>query len=106
MEKPNLKYIKELSEGDLDFERNLIAILKKELPEEYEVFLKNFEEKKFTETAENVHKLKHKISILGLVKGYEQAVIFENNLKERGGIEHYQPFTKTIEIMIDFLAPL
>ena len=33
METPNLKYIKELSEGDLAFEAKLISVIKKELPE-------------------------------------------------------------------------
>ena len=32
--------------------------------------------------AENVHKIKHKISILGLEKSYEIAERYENNLRE------------------------
>ena len=32
--------------------------------------------------AENVHKIKHKISILGLEKSYEIAEQYENNLRE------------------------
>lgn len=107
MEEPNLKYIKELSEGDITFESKLISVLKKELPTEYKEFLKNFKEKNFIKTADNVHKLKHKISILGLAKGYKQASIFENDLRERKEIKGYESFVKNIEILIDFLsAPL
>lgn len=106
MEQPNLKYIKQLSEGDIAFEQKIIATLKKELPKEYKEFLKNFEEKDFLNAAKNVHKLKHKISILGLAKSSEEASGFENELREGKKISGFEPFVKTIEIMIDFLAPL
>lgn len=106
MEQPNLNYIKELSDGDIEFEKRLIAVLKKELPEEFEEFLKNFKEKNFAKTAENVHKLKHKISILGLTKGYEEAGNFENDLKVHQEIKRYGSFVSTIETISDFLKPL
>ena len=106
MEQPNLKYIKELSEGDSAFETKLISVLKKELPEEFEEFSKNFEEKNFIKTAGNVHKLKHKISILGLTKGYEEAAKFENDLRDHQRIERYDSFVKIIKSMMDFLSPL
>ena len=38
--------------------------------------------KDYSRAAEKVHKLKHKISILGLEKSYEIAVEFEKNLRE------------------------
>ena len=60
----------------------------------------------FIKSADNVHKLKHKISILGLVKGYQEAAIFEKNLRDRKRIQRYESFTKTIEVMIDFLVSL
>lgn len=106
MEQPNLKYINKLAEGDISFKKRLISILKKELPEEHKEFLKNFEEQNFIKTADIVHKLKHKISILGLAKGYEEASIFENDLRERKEVKRYDAFVKNIEIIIDFLAPL
>ena len=106
METPNLKYIKELSEGDETFEAKLISILKKELPQEFDEFQQNFEEKNFIKTAENVHKLKHKISILGLTKGYEEAAKFENDLRDHQRIERYDSFVKIIKSMMDFLSPL
>ena len=106
MEAPNLDYIKNLSEGDTAFEAKLIAILKKELPEEFQEFEKNFEEKNFIKTAENVHKLKHKISILGLAKGYEEAAQFEQDLKNEQDSTRYESFVRVIESMMDFLRPL
>lgn len=106
MEQPNLNYIKELSDGDALFEKKLIAVLQKELPEEYKAFLRSFEEKKFKKTAEDVHKLKHKISILGLVKGYELASAFEKDLKENEDVSLNDSFRKVIKAMIDFVTPL
>lgn len=106
MEQPNLKYIKELSEGDSAFEAKLISVLKKELPEEFKEYSQNFEEKNFIKTAGNVHKLKHKISILGLVKGYEIASKFEQDLKMRKEITLHESFKRIVETMLDFIKSL
>ena len=57
MEQPNLNYIKKLSEGDVDFEDKLIAVLKKELPLEFHEFQQNFEEKQ----REHLEKVTRKI---------------------------------------------
>ena len=82
MEQPNLTYIKNMSGDDLAFEQKLIGIIKNEFPQEKELYYNNYNSKKFKLAADNVHKLKHKISILGLQKSYEIATAFENNLLE------------------------
>ena len=82
MEQPNQSYINSLSGGDEDFKQKLIDIIKKEYPEEKQVYFDNFNAKNFKLAADNVHKLKHKISILGLEKSYEVAVAYEENLLE------------------------
>ena len=82
MEKPNLSYIQSMSGGDEAFEKKLINIIKAEFPLEKEEYYNNYKANNFKLTADNVHKLKHKISILGLEKSYEVAVAFENNLLE------------------------
>ena len=79
MEQPNLSYINNLSGGDKAFEAKLIGIIKEEYPVEKAIYIKNIELKNFKEAAENVHKLKHKISILGLEKSYNTANTFEEN---------------------------
>lgn len=91
METPNLNYIKELSGGDIAFEENILNLLKKEFPEEYYLFYENFNQKKYKKAANNVHKLKHKISILGFVKGFDLASNFEENL-QNNDIKLYQDF--------------
>lgn len=106
MEAPNLNYIKELAEGDKAFEAKLIAVLKKELPEELEEYMNNFRKKNFLKTAENVHKLKHKISILGLTKGYEEAALYENDLRDHQEPKRHDSFVKIVGSMMDFLSLL
>jgi HPt (histidine-containing phosphotransfer) domain-containing protein len=82
MEEPNLKYIHDLSGGVKGFENKLLDIIKAEFPDEKEIYNKNIGLKNFNEAADNVHKLKHKISIFGLEKSYELAVVHENALRE------------------------
>ncbi len=79
---PNLDYIDEISGNDLIFKNKIIAIIKREFPLEKSNFLKKIQSKEYLLAAENVHKLKHKINMLGLKKGYEVAAKLENELKE------------------------
>ena len=50
-EKPNLNYLKEISGGDLEFEKKLLIIVKKELPEEIITYKKFLNEKNFKQAA-------------------------------------------------------
>lgn len=83
METPSLHYIDSISEGDNDFKQQLINILKEDFPKEKALFLNNFNNKKYKLAAENVHKIKHKISMMGLEKGFIMASEFEENLKKK-----------------------
>jgi HPt (histidine-containing phosphotransfer) domain-containing protein len=82
MEKPNLEYINKLSRGDKSIKKELIDLIKTEFPEEKKDYYSSLESKKFKKIEENVHRLKHKVSILGLEKSYEIANKFEHNLRE------------------------
>lgn len=81
METPNLSVLKEIAGEDLDFQNNLLAIIKKEFIVEVEDFKKNIALENFIKAANSVHKIKHKISLLGLEKGLEVASDFEVQLK-------------------------
>ncbi|NRD19202.1 Hpt domain-containing protein [Winogradskyella eckloniae] len=105
MEQPNLSYIHSMSGGDEAFEKQLISIIKAEFPEEKSVYFKNMAEKNNKLSADNVHKLKHKISILGLEKSYDVAVAFENNLIE-GSTELQEEFEMILQTMTNFLEQL
>lgn len=105
MEQPNLSYIESMSGGDKAFEQKLIDIIQTEFPQEKEIYFTNIAANNFKEAAENVHKLKHKISILGLVNSYESAANFEHNLLE-GNKEGQNNFEAILQNMTDFLKTL
>jgi HPt (histidine-containing phosphotransfer) domain-containing protein len=105
MEEPNFSYINSLSGGDEAFETKLLQIIQMEYPKERDLYLKNISEGNFKEAAENVHKLKHKISILGLEKSYEVASQFENNLKENKDILK-EDFSEILSNITRFLKKL
>lgn len=102
---PNLIYVKALSGGDVVFEEKLLTVIKKEYLEEKKTYYDNLKLKKFPLVAENVHKLKHKIGILGLEKSYELAVDYENNLKE-GNSTLKDEFENVLQNITSFLSTL
>ena len=77
---PNLSKFDEICDNDTDFKNQMIDILKKEFPEEQNLFYESFEAKKYKAAAEVVHKLKHKINLLDLEDGYLLAAKFEKQL--------------------------
>ncbi len=95
MEEPNLNYIKQLSEGDITFEESIINVLKKEFPEELLLFNTNYADENFSEAANNVHKLKHKVSILGLTNDLKLSSNFENDLR-KGDLKLYEDFVNVL----------
>jgi HPt (histidine-containing phosphotransfer) domain-containing protein len=105
IEQPNLSYIHSLSGGDKTFEEKLITIIKTEFPEEKGLYQKNIKSNNLKESAENVHKLKHKISILGLEKSYELASEFESNLKE-SNISLKEDFDAIMQNITNYLNTL
>lgn len=105
MEQPNMSYINSMSGGDMIFQQKLIDVIKKEFPVEKQVYFENINKKNYKEAANNVHKLKHKISILGLEKSYELAVNYENYLIEKR-TDGRENFETILQIMTDFLKTL
>ncbi len=105
MEQPNLSYIESMSGGDKAFEQKLISIIKSEFTEEKQTYVNAISNKDYKATAEIVHKLKHKISILGLVKSYEIAAAYESNLLE-GRIELKDNFDAILTFISNHLKKL
>lgn len=102
---PNLNYIKQLARGDRSFEEKFIQILKKEFPLEEAEYLHNISEKNLDEAALNVHKLKHKLSILGLEQDYELAVKHEEALQEEN-CEWENDFYKILKKVDEFIKTI
>jgi HPt (histidine-containing phosphotransfer) domain-containing protein len=104
-DQPNLNYINSLSEGDKSFEMKILGIIKKEFKEEKNTYYNNMKNDNFKLCAENVHKIKHKISILGLEKSYEIAERYENNLRE-GNYELQNRFSDILNKVTNYLNKL
>ncbi|CAL2081813.1 Hpt domain-containing protein [Tenacibaculum sp. 190524A05c] len=102
-EQPNINYIRQLSGGDVEFEEKMLSILQQELPEEIKIYLNTLEINNLHQTAEIVHKIKHKISILGLEKSYEYTIQYEKELLDgnRGG---HEDFLRILNKMSEFLT--
>ncbi|WP_346882641.1 Hpt domain-containing protein [uncultured Algibacter sp.] len=103
--KPNLTYINSLSGGDDSFKEKLISVIKLEFPVEKATYIKNIEAKNYQIAAENVHKLKHKISILGLEESYKIAACFEKNLKENS-MTLKEDFENILQTITNYLIKL
>lgn len=105
MEQVNSEYIDQLSGDNAEFRRKIIEILKRELPEEVGTYYSQIDNKNYLLAAGCVHKLKHKISILGLKKSYYIAEQFEDNLKDNSMVLK-SDFDVIIKIMQDFVDKL
>lgn len=105
MEEPNLSYIHSMSGGNKAFEEKLIGIIKAEFPLEKQEYRDNITSNNYKLAAANVHKLKHKISILGLEKSYEVAVNYEENLIDHK-TDGQEEFEAILQIMTDFINTL
>jgi HPt (histidine-containing phosphotransfer) domain-containing protein len=105
MEQPNSEYINQLSGDNEEFKAKIIGILKKELPEEVAFYDNQVQTKNYKLAAESVHKLKHKVSILGLEKSYYIAEEYEENLKANS-TNLQSDFEKILKMMQDFVAKL
>ncbi|WP_281989601.1 Hpt domain-containing protein [Aquimarina aggregata] len=105
MEQPNLSEINKLSNGDKTFEERIFNVIKKEFPLEKAQYFSNLENKNLIKAAEDVHKLKHKVSIFGLEKSYEIATNYENNLKD-GNYELKEDFEKVLQMITEYIDTL
>jgi HPt (histidine-containing phosphotransfer) domain-containing protein len=105
MEKPNLQYVDSLARGDESVRKILINTIKMEFPKEKEDFYISLKKKDYKKIEENVHRIKHKISILGLVKSYEKANEFEHNLREKS-ISGFRDFEKTLISISEYIKTM
>ncbi|NHM07421.1 Hpt domain-containing protein [Flavobacterium sp. CYK-4] len=105
MEQPNNHYIEQLSGDNAEFKAKMIAILKKELPEEIALYQNQMHHNDWAKAAASVHKLKHKISLLGLDKSYYIAEQFEIQLKDNSTVLQ-SDFETILNVMQQFVQEL
>ena len=103
-EKPNYSYISQLSGGDKNFEEQLLDVVRLELPQEIENYKNHLEKNDFIRAGDDVHKIKHKISILGLEKSYQVAIDHEDKLRE-GLVDAdlFRQFEEILDAMTTFI---
>ena len=107
MEKPNIVYIEKLARGDKSVRETLINVIKTEFPREKEEYQKSIQKKNFKEIEDNVHRIKHKFSILGLERSYEKANVFEHNLRENNlDVIQKEDFDNILSIISQYLKTI
>ena len=102
---PNLDYIKEISGGNEDFEKKFLNIIQTEFPKEKEDYIAFLESNELEESAKVVHKIKHKLGILGLTGGYKLAVQYEEDLKY-GNTKLQDEFQQILESVEGFILKI
>jgi HPt (histidine-containing phosphotransfer) domain-containing protein len=104
-EQPNLDYFNQIADGDEHIITTLTSILKNEFPEQLEDYNKCISELKYEEAAEALHKLKHKIGLLGLENGYKIANDYEHNLREYN-LQNKNEFEAILKNITNFIKKL
>ena len=79
-ETPNLSYLEKISKGNRLFVKALIDIIKRELPNEITSYHLHLSNGDLIQTAGDVHKINHKIKILGLENSFNIAEQYRLNL--------------------------
>lgn len=105
MEQPNLNYIDEIADGDIEFKDELIQTLINEFEQENKKIRSLIKNKNYLEASQLVHKIKHKISLLNMENSYYIAKEFENNLKQEKE-ELNLEFTSILDNIVVFLFSL
>ena len=105
MEQPNFSEIDKIANGDKAIEQKIIDVILKEFPVEKEMYFEYLDQKNNERIAAYVHKLKHKISILGLIKGYEVATTYEENLKI-DCYDYQEDFEQVLAVITTYLSKL
>lgn len=107
MEKPDLTVIHEMGGGDKEFEATMIEIMQREFPKEKEIFYDTLKQNDLKQTAQIVHKLKHKISLLNMHESYKFSMVFEEELKagNKKSVKKFEDILDTITLYLKELAP-
>ena len=105
MENPNLDYIEKLAGENSEFKSKIINILKTEFPEENQQYQKAIAENDLKQAAQMVHKINHKISILGLEKSFILAKEYESNLNSNSN-NLQQDFELILETIATYIQEL
>lgn len=79
-EVPNLSYVISLVKDDFEFRAKFLAIIKREFPLELQKYLLHMRREEPRAAAELVHKLKYRVSALGMDRSFELTEKHEERL--------------------------
>lgn len=80
MESPNLNFFLKLSNEDRQFMMRLTNTLKMEFTNDKNLYFDALAQKDYKKMKFIVHRIKHKVGLLGLTKSYNVVIEFENDL--------------------------
>ncbi len=105
MEQPNIDYFEKLSNNNEHFKQKLIDIVKYEFPIEFSDYYNFITNDDFKKASEIVHKLKHKIGVLGMTDSLVVAQTYEHNLRESNTEKkvEFEAALETVKVFIDQL---
>ncbi|WP_299016188.1 Hpt domain-containing protein [uncultured Polaribacter sp.] len=92
-----------MSGGDKVFEQELLQILKLEFPKELKELKLNFKAKNFEKVTLDIHKIKHKIGLLGMADSLEFASKVEYDIK-KGITEEYDDLLLILDRIAVYLS--
>ncbi len=98
-EKANLNYIDQIAGDDQEFRSKFITILQEEFPLEKDTYRGNLQRKEYQKASENVHKIKHKINVLGLHQSHTLAVRHESELRNNNNT-----LSEEFEAVLEYIA--
>ena len=81
MEKPNLNYIKKIASGDEEFQNKILNIIRKEIIHESQEYKNLLDQKEYKKLGQLIHKIKHKMNILGMESSVQIANQIEYDLR-------------------------
>lgn len=105
MEKPNIEYIVKLAGNEESVRLKLIRVLKYELPIEIEAYSASIALNNWQQAAFYVHKIKHKVAILGLTRTYHMSEKYEIQLSDNRR-ELQKDFENALSVMQNFVNNL
>lgn len=104
-ETPNLDYVEQLAGEDLEFKKKFIEILKDEFPNEMALYYQHIQQNEPKAASLDVHKIKHKMNIIGLDESYAIATCYEKELRD-GKTDMHSHFDVILNIMKNYIKSI
>lgn len=102
VEQPNIDFFEKLAQGDISFKKKLIETLKQDFFDDYKNYNTKLVEQDYSQIKFYVHRIKHKIGILGLKESFKMATQYEEELK-LNNLNLKSEFEKTLKKIKVFL---